>query len=333
MPGLDPNALHLINGDAAAVTFRQAIANTRRLVIARDLLTCGPTPVFTDMASWTRIRVAFWSEVVQGLTDIDIRLRQTDLSQNVDALVEAGHIYAWAAGGNTDQLMVAFLFELLERRGADPGKVQLLEFSTVPGGRRVLQTGELDAAQMRLHPPPRSLTMDEWVAYRQAWRALTADDPRKPLAFEAENPQAPAPLKSALRNLLTRYPDRGTGLPLWDRRLLQNVRSQGPKAARIIGYTLGERLHEGDLATDVYFLWRLGRMASPRLPRPLLVGIGDTRSMADANFELTEFGAQVAEGRASSWPTNPIDEWAGGVHLSSAEGNLWFHEHETLTRG
>lgn len=333
MPGLDPNALHLINGDVAAGTFRQAIANTRRLVISRDLLSCGPTPAFTDMESWTRMRIAFWAEVVQSLPAIDIRQRQTDLSQNVDALVEAGHIYAWAAGGSTDQLMVAFLFELLERRGADPGKVQLLEFSTVPGGRRILQMGELDAAQMRLHPPPRSLTMEEWVAYRQAWRALTADDPRKPLAFEVENPEAPAPLKFALRNLLTRYPDRVTGLPLWDRRLLQNVRAHGPRAARIIGYTLGERLHEGDLASDLYFFWRLVRMASPRLPRPLLVAIGDSRTMADANFELTEFGAQVAEGKASSWPTNPIDEWVGGVHLSSTQGTLWFNESETLVRG
>jgi hypothetical protein len=34
----------------------------------------------------------------------------------------------------------------------------------------------------------------------------------------------------------------------------------------------------------------------------------------------------VLDGKASSWPVNPVDDWAGGVHLSSAAGNVWFVE-------
>jgi hypothetical protein len=329
VPGFDPNALHLINGDIAGDTFRQAIANTSRLIIARDVLSCGPTPPFDDMESWTRTRVTFWQEAMQGLPDIDLRLRQTDLSQNVQRLVEARHIYVWAASGNTDQLMVAFLFEILERYGADPGKVELVEFLTLPiSGRRAVQMGEVDGAQMRMHPLPRALTMDDWVAYRQAWRAVTSDTPAKLLSYEQDAPHAPVPLKYAVKHLLRRYPDRTTGLPYWDRRLLENVPDRGPKAERIIGYTLGERFHEGDLAGDAYFFWRLLRMASPALPQPLLVAIGDSRTMAGTHFELTAFGAEVGAGKASSWPANPIDDWAGGVHLSSVAGNLWFVDTE-----
>lgn len=335
MPGFDPNALHLINGDSAGGTFRQAIANTNRLIIARDVLSCGPTPPFADMESWTRMRVAFWQDAMQGLPDIDMRLRQTDLSQNVQRIIEAKRLYVWAASGNTDQLMVTFIFEILERYGADPGKVQLVEFLTMPSTeRRAVQMGEIDATQMRMHPPPRDLTMDDWVAYRQAWRAVTADNPAMVLSYENDAPNATVPLKYAVKHLLRRYPDRASGLPLWDRRLLENVASRGPRAERIIAYTLGERSHEGDLTGDAYFFWRLLRMASPALPRPLLVAIGDTSTMLGTHFELTEFGAEVVAGKASSWPVNPIDDWAGGVHLSSVAGNLWFTDDEGgLTRG
>jgi hypothetical protein len=325
VPGLDPNALHLINGDSAGSTFRQAIANTNRLVIARDVLSCGPMPPFDDMESWTRTRVDYWRDAMQGLPDIDMRLRQTDLSQNVQRIVDARHLYVWAASGNTDQLVVAFLFEILERHGADPGKVELVEFLTFPAsGRRAVQMGEIDAAQMRMHPAPRALTMDEWVAYRQAWRAVTADSPERLLTYDQDAPHASASLKAAVKHQLRRFPDRTSGLPLWDRRLLEIVADRGPKAERIIGYALGEWFHEGDLAGDVYFFWRLLRMASPALPRPLLVAIGDSRTILGTHFELTPFGAEVAAGKASSWPANPIDDWAGGVHLSSAAGNLWF---------
>jgi Domain of unknown function (DUF1835) len=334
VPGLDPNALHLINGDSAGGTFRQAIANTNRLIIARDVLSCGPTPPFIDIASWTRTRIEFWKDAMQGLPDIDMRLRQTDLALNTERVAKAGRIYVWAASGNTDQFMVAFLFELLEHHGADPGKVSLVEFLTLPpNGRRIVQMGELDAAQMRMHPSPRELTMDEWLAYRQAWRALTSDDPRKPESYDAENPGAPLQLGFAVRHLLRRYPDRASGLPFWDRSLLESVRTRGPKAARIIGHTLGDRFHEGDLSGDAYFFWRLLRMASPALPRPLLIAIGGEKTMQGTSFELTEFGAQVAEGKASSWPVNPIDDWAGGVHLSSAANNLWFNDDGRLSRG
>ena len=329
MPGFDPNALHLINGDSAGGTFRQGIANTNRLIIARDVLSCGPTPPFVDMESWTRLRVAYWQEAMQGLPDIDMRLRQTDLSQNVQRIIAARRLYVWVASGNTDQLMVTFLFEMLERYGADPGKVQLVEFLTLPGTeRRAIQMGELDARQMRMHPAPRSLTMDDWVASRQAWRAVTADNPAKVLSYEKDSPHASVPLKFAVRHLLRRYPDRASGLPLWDRRLLENVTERGPRAERVIAFTLGERFHEGDLAGDAYLFWRLLRMASPSLPKPLLVALGDTSSMLSTHFELTAFGAEVAAGRASSWPVNPIDDWAGGVHLSSAAGNLWFVDAE-----
>jgi hypothetical protein len=336
VPGLDPNALHLINGDIAAGTFKQAIANTARLIIQRDVLSIGPTPAFRDMETWTRVRVEFWKDLLGGLPDIDFRLRDTDLSSNFARITGAGKVYVWAATGHADQLMITFLFELFEHAGADPGKVELIEFTQLPpGNRRVLAMGMLDAMQMRLHPAPRILQVEEWMVFRQAWRAISSDEPHKVERFSADNPQASEWLKGAVTQLLTRYPDRATGLNLWDRQLLGNVRLRGPRGDRIVAHTIGESTEAGDRLNDVFLFTRLLSLASPKWPKPLLVAVavgGDRLTMEDTSFELTEFGAQVLDGKASSWPVNPIDQWAGGVHLSSAAGNVWFSEGGRIVR-
>jgi hypothetical protein len=325
VPGLDPNAVHVISGDLAAETFKQAISSSTRGLVSRDVLSVGPIVPFATLETWKQARADFWRTVVAHDPKIDLRPAQNGIWENQDKLINAPRIYAWAASGNTDQLFIAFLLELIERLGADPGKVELVEFLQVPpAGRRVVEIRELDAHQMRLHPPPRELSMDEWMSYRNAWRALTSTDPRKVASFEADNPQASPALSRALGHVLRRYPDRASGLDFWDRQLLANVRERGPRAGRIVGHTVGERFDEGDLIVDLYYFWRLLHLASAALPMPLLSHSNDGRDIQDTHFELTEFGARVLEGRASSWPVNPIDYWAGGVHVSSAEGNLWF---------
>ena len=108
----------MINGDIAASTFRHAIADTRRIIVHRDVLSCGPTPAFLDVDDWKRQRFAFWKTVVAHDPDFELRTSRSDLLENVPRILEARRVYAWAASGNTDQLMVCFLFELLERLGA-----------------------------------------------------------------------------------------------------------------------------------------------------------------------------------------------------------------------
>jgi hypothetical protein len=333
VPGLDPNAVHVINGDSAAGTFQQAISSSMRSIVSRDILSVGPILPFADLQTWKDSRVRFWRAVVAHDPQVDLRPAQNGIWENQEQLISAKRIYAWAATGNTDQFMVAFLLELMERLGTDPGKIELVEFQQVPpAGRRVLQMGELDVGQMRMHPPPRELSMDEWMAYRGAWRVLTSDDPCKVMAFDGDHANAAPWLRLAIRHLLRRYPARATGLDFWDRALLENVRARGPRAARIVGYTMGEHMGGGDLIGDLYFFWRLLSLASAELPRPLLSMSGSGSSMQDTNVELTEFGTQVCDGKASAWPTNPIDYWAGGVHISSQANNLWFNDEGVISR-
>jgi hypothetical protein len=48
---------------------------------------------------------------------------------------------------------------------------------------------------------------------------------------------------------------------------------------------------------------------------------------------LTPFGEEVLDGRESNYPTNPIDDNAAGVKLSSAEAKLWFRSGARIVPG
>jgi hypothetical protein len=89
---------------------------------------------------------------------------------------------------------------------------------------------------------------------------------------------------------------------------------------------------DADLVGDLYTFSRLVRMASPAASNPLVDLSGNRQQIGRTEVLLTEFGEEVLEGVKASWPANPIDDWAGGVHLSSADNHLWFEDDGRLVR-
>ena len=133
-----------------------------------------------------------------------------------------------------------------------------------------------------------------------------------------------------MRLMLRRFPDVRTGLAHWDFRLLAHVREHGPSAVRVIGHTMTENWDDADLVGDYYLFGRLLRMSAENLPMPLLELEGDKSNMRTTEVQITPFGLDVLEGRASNFPANPIEEWAAGVQLSSNSGTLWFRDGDRL---
>jgi hypothetical protein len=217
--------------------------------------------------------------------------------------------------------------------GGDVSRLQLVQFEqNEKTGKRVRGIGELSQDQVRAHPAPRKLALFELAAYRDAWLAVTAHEPALLESFASRHPDAPWYLKEAVIKVLRRYPDRPSGLDYWDRQLLENVRKSGPKASAVLSATIAAMNEDADLVGDLYTFSRLVRMASPAAPRPLVDLAGNRTQIGRCEVMLTEFGEQVLDGAASSFPANPIDDWAGGVHLSSASGNLWFNQDGKIVR-
>jgi hypothetical protein len=239
----------------------------------------------------------------------------------------------WAATGNSDQLMISFVLHLVAVSGGDVASVHVVQFENRANtGLRVRGTGELTPDELRAYPEPRKLSPTELSAYRDAWVAVTASEPGAVASFASRHPEAPWYLKEAVAKVLRRYPDRAMGLNYWDRYLLQAVEAHAPKASAVIAHTIKAMFEDGDLVGDLYTFSRLLNMGSSSWPQPLVNFSGSRQRISRAEVTLSEFGGQILSGAASSYPVNPIDDWAGGVHLTSANGNLWFNEDGAIVR-
>jgi hypothetical protein len=330
-----PPGLHVVLGDSAAGIFTRVFFARDRLLIDQDVLSCGPTPVFSDLVVWSKLRFDYWSSFVPGGASDHVHSR-FNLVDNAIRLVDAECIHIWAATGVSEQLFIAFVVHLVKLIGGDPTRIALVQFETVAGSRkndRIIGLGELDEEQMRAAPTPVPMSDEVAQQYLNAWATLTSPDPTLLAGFAREHPEASRWLRLAMQLMTRRFPDKRNGLSYWDHALLSRVKARGPEVSRIIGYTMSETFVLGDLVGDWYLFGRLLRLGDARNPRPLLTLSGDQTSIRHAEVALTPFGEEVLKGTASNYPANPIDDWAAGVRLSSQQGVLWFNDGGKLVQG
>jgi hypothetical protein len=230
---IDPKLLHIVNGDRAAGTFLHTFGATDRLLIHRDILSCGPLPRCTTASAWQKVRLDFWRNALAYLRTYDFEPSPIDLLKNAQRLREDDLLpCVWVGTGNSDQLLISFVLHLMTMSAADVAGVHVVQFEThAASGRRVRGTGELSRDEMRAHPTPRKLTAVELAAYRDAWVAVTSPDPMAMSSFASRHGDAPWYVKDAVSKVLRRFPDRASGLNYWDRHLLQGVRTKvlGPR--------------------------------------------------------------------------------------------------------
>ena len=325
-----PPGLHVILGDSAGGIFTRVFFARDRLLIDRDVLSCGPTPDCADLAAWSKLRFDYWSSFVPGGATEHVQSR-FNLVDNAQRLADAECVHIWAATGVSEQLFIAFVVHLVKLVGGDPTRIALVECEMMDG-RRLIGLGELNEAQMRAAPAPKPMAGEVAQHYLGAWAALTSPDPMPLAGFAREHPEAGRWLKLAMQLMTRRYPDKRNGLSSWDHALLSRVEKRGPAVSLIIGHTMAETFEQGDLVGDWYLFGRLLRLGDARNPKPLLTLSGDQTSIRHTEAALTPFGVEVLKGTASNYPDNPIEDWAAGVKLSSASGELWFNDGGKLVR-
>ncbi len=72
-----------------------------------------------------------------------------------------------------------------------------------------------------------------------------------------------------------------------------------------------------DAMGDGFLFDRVMRMASPRVPHALISIDGNREEMRGCTIALTSDGASVLAGSQNAVRLNGIDDWIGGVHLTS----------------
>ena len=293
-----------------------------QVLISGDQISCGPAPATDDLDQWRSLREDFFRDTYRDLCvegpgfsfDADI-----ELLTNAERLGQEKQVVVWAGSGLPEQLLLAWVIFLFDRLEFDLSKLRVIQIEELRPGRRVLAIGELNSESIQERCSElRRLDAKEVEELRRAWRVYTSSDPAVLSGYIAGASPMPA-LHRAMGQLVLRYPDIRSGVGLWDEFLLRHTAQEGPGAVRVIGYTLGDMSDTLDWAGDLYLFRRLIDLASPDLASPLISTLGNVKAMRDCRVRLTAFGQKVLEREANHVAENGIDEWIGGVHLSTGE--------------
>lgn len=323
-------ALHVIGSDSAAGSLKVALHLSRdQVLINEDPISCGPAPATDDLDLWRSTRERFLRNLYVDWLDFSFdAYADNGLLMNAERLGQSAPVVVWAARGLPEQLLLAWVVFLFDRLGFDVSRLRAIQFENLRPGQRVLTMGELSPENIQKHcPEPRHLNSDQVKELRRAWKVYTSSDPAALPRYVAETNRLPL-LHQAVRQLVYRYPDLQSGASVWDERLLHYTLQKGPMAARVIGYTMGYN-ETPDVVGDCYLFRRLIALASADLRSPLVSIIGSTRTMRECQVKLTAFGQKVLAGEANHVQENGIDDWVGGVHLST-EGPIAFRKGDSL---
>jgi hypothetical protein len=333
--------LQVIVGDAAAGAVLRTMRFKRSDIVAdRDHLSCGPLASLAPLSAWRERRDAYWDDVFplpqevlargSGRADPDL----VSLSRRPEVLLSAEVVNVWLGVSLDNQLFLAWLLELAPLIGFDPQRIRVVQFERHPvTGEAVMDICELNPEVTTAHPPPVPLTTADVADLRQAWAAIAAPEPSSLVRYIEAHANSPAVFHRAFARILGRFPRRVSGLNRWELELLQRVPKGGITKEALFKATLGECRGELDAVGCVYLSDRLRRLASRKIPGPLLSLEGPPESDSKCIVALTAKGVDVLDGKANFVEVNGIDDWVGGIHLQSATGRVWFIEEDSNAVG
>ena len=322
-----PRIAHVIQGFSAAGSFNQAMhPNAGELLVNEDVLSCGPLPPFRSIEEWVRLREAYWDSIAP---DEEPHAFNRDLLANAQALRELDSIVVWVGTGVAEQLLLAWMVQLLELVGSQ-ARLHVIQFThTGKHNFDAWGLGLLKPEAFKNHPPAKPVSAEMLVELERLWDRVTSPDPAGLLAVLSEETTHLPHSRAGLKRLILRYPDYQTGLGRWESELLIRTKEKGPRATRVIGDVMGLNF-DADLMGDHNLFARLRQLASPDLACPLVTLSGDPYDMRKCQVALTDAGEAVLAARANAVELNGIDDWILGVHLDSESGSVWYHKEGTL---
>ncbi len=325
--------VHIAPGDSAAGCMKLALRlRPGTLLVNQDSLSCGPLPGLGSLEEWQCMRARYWQSLYPDGRAFELE-PEFDVLKNADVLRDSESIVLWIGTGTDEQLLLAWLVQILRALNVAPSRLRVIQFGRErTKGFEIVGLGELTPDQFRAHPPDVALTATNIAEIDAAWSAVTATDPEALLAFLSGERSSLPSLRRSLKSLMFRFPDIETGLNCWEDELLRYTRDRGPVVARVIGHTMTHDMKYPDRVGDVYLFARLRRLADAQLSRPFLSLSGSATTIRGSEVTLTDAGAKALEGDANFVELNGIDDWIGGVHLESSKGNVWFRRDDTLVR-
>ena len=296
------------------------------MLIFHDVLSCGPLTKYVGIKSWREFREKYWNNLDKesSIESLSYNVLDRDFYWNLNCLDQADEYRLWIGTGLSDQLLLAFLVKLITYHDLDISKLSVFQFERIEEKSLEVQgLGLLKPDQIRHHPSPFKLNKKQIELAILVWEAVTEINPENFLHYMRSNNDTLPLMKRALRYLLYRYPKAHNGLSYWDETLLKYSEHYGPNTARILGYTMTDRMSGLDLVGDFYLFSRLKGMGRPELCRPLIKANAQNLPLRETKVTILPDGVKALQGKINVIEENGIDDWICGVHLNSLNKNVW----------
>lgn len=325
--------MNILNGDSAASSFKLAFkVSDDDTLIFHDVLSCGPLHKFDDLETWQKARESYWFSY-DARNDYEVnpfKKLTRDFYHNFPSIKTILDCKVWIGTGLSDQLLLAFTIYLYDKYELDFDGLSIYQFEEYKSGKGITYpvqgVGLLRPEQIQNHPKPYQLSIEQIEYAKLAWEAFTDTSPKQFLGFMDSPNEALPLLKQAMFFVYHRYPHITDGLCLFDQVLLKNAAIYGSKATRVIGNTMADTMDGLDYVGDNYLYGRLKSLASPELNKPLVKIHPRDGSMRETRVEITEFGHAVLEKKDNAIQENGINDWVGGVNLSSSNHCIWVRD-------
>jgi hypothetical protein len=324
--------MNILHGDSAGGSFKQAFkTHQEEIIVFHDVLSCGPLIKYADIKSWRESRENYWNNIERdnAIANLSYNILERDFYAKFRYLKDANEYRLWIGTGLSDQLLLAFLVNLIDFHGFDFRRLLIYQFERVAEKNFEVQgLGLLHPDQIRRHPSPYKLSEKQFELTKLAWDAVTDSNPEKYLLYvNAEQDSMPL-LKRAMSYLFYRYPKSHNGLSYWDETLLKYSEKHGPNTAKILGYTLTDCINGLDIVGDFYLFSRLKNLGCSDLTKPLIKTNAMDLPLRYTKTTILPDGKKALSGQINIIKENGIDDWVGGVHLDSLTKNVWVRDDE-----
>ncbi|GEM_PF-5864181 len=328
--------MNILHGTAAAALFQKAFEiPEEEILIFNDVLSYGALKTYTDIKSWKTFREKSWHTLDPYSQRVFHEIAR-DFYTNFNDFKSADSYNLWIGTGLGDQLLLAFIIHLIIYHELDIQKLSVYQFETIKRKHFDIEAwgiALLHAEEIKNHPTPYTLTDKQIAVAKGAWEAVTSPTPKKYLKHLHGDINHLFLLTKALGFLFLRYPDIKTGLPYWDKVLLESAQKHHPKCARIIGDVLGYEFHAKynlDTVGDDYLFSRLKNLGKPSLKKPLIKTNAFNLPMRETKIDILPNAKKVLSGEINMIQENGIDDWVCGVHLNSSSGGVWVRDGKSL---
>ncbi|MBI1762663.1 MAG: DUF1835 domain-containing protein [Acidobacteria bacterium] len=310
--------LHIHNGDSTASTLREAGFPGTHFAF-REALATGPTPQGLSKDEWFAVR----AKHLAGMAAQEVASIQQELLAQAATLASANQhdeIILWFEHDLFCQIHLIYLLDHFAQHPVAPARLSLICIGAFPGKPNFHGLGELTAEEMAsLFDSRHEVNAMELQLAQRVWQAFCSPDPQAIITLLDEDTSALPFLRGALLQHLARFPAVRNGLSHAENTLLALIAAGSTAYMKLCpaffnaepAYGLGDTQIQSDLK----------HMAAAPPPLLQLTGLAEANGWRNVTCDLTAIGQQVRAGQADFVSLNGIDQWLGGVHLTT--GHLW----------